>query len=83
MDNVVRFPNPLASGRHSWQLGNLTRYFLWGKLKLKTTSGEEQGVISSSLDFDQLALLILGFVKEVAQNNTSSFDISKFKAKTI
>ena len=21
---VVRFPNPLASGRHSWQLGNLT-----------------------------------------------------------
>ena len=23
--NVVRFPNPLATGRHSWQLGNLTR----------------------------------------------------------
>ena len=34
--------------------------------------GEEQGVISSSLDFDQLALLTLGFVKEVAPNNRSS-----------
>ena len=22
--DLVRFPNPLASGRHSWQLGNLT-----------------------------------------------------------
>merc|ERR1719458_2397238 len=34
-------------------------------------SGEEQGVISSSLDFDQLAVLILGFVKEVGKNTKS------------
>ena len=23
---LVRFPNPLATGRHSWQLGNLTNH---------------------------------------------------------
>ena len=25
---LVRFPNPLSSGRHSWQLGNLTKVYL-------------------------------------------------------
>ena len=53
------------------------------EMYLVPTEDEEQGVVSSSLDFDQLAQLILGFVREVAQNNTSSFDISKFKAKNI
>ena len=44
--------------------------------------GEEQGVISSSLDFDQLALLTLGFVKEVASNNESSM-LSNLKSQSL
>jgi hypothetical protein len=38
---------------------------------LLNARGEEQGVISSSLDFDQLALLTLGFVKEVGKDMKS------------